>query len=1070
MILHLALLALAAQQGPKLSDSVTFRAIGPAVTSGRIIALAVNPRDHSEYYVGVACGGVWKTTNNGASFTPIFDDQPSYSIGALALDPKNPNVVWVGTGELNGQRSVGWGDGVYKSDDGGKNWRNVGLKTSEHIGRILIDPRNSQTVYVAAQGPLWGPGGERGLFKTTDGGKTWTPSLTVSENTGATDVVMDPRDSNILYAATWQRRRHVFTYVGGGPESAIYKSTDAGATWTKLKGGLPREMGRIGLCISPANPDYLYATIEAGEVRGGTYRSTDYGASWEKRGDFVAQGMYYGQIICDPKDPERIYVMSVVNQVSTDGGKTTQALGERNKHVDNHALWIDPDDTRHLLAGCDGGAYESFDRGATWLFKSNLPIAQFYRVTADNSLPFYYVYGGTQDNNSIGGPSRSKNPEGVFSSDWFVTAGGDGFHQQVDPTDPNTIYSESQDGGLERFDRKTGLSVGIQPQPGRGEPAYHWYWDCPLLISPHDSKRIYFGGNILFRSDDRGDSWKAISPDLTRQIDPNSLKIMGALPEMDTIARGQSTSYYGNIVSLTESPKQEGLLYAGTDDGLIQVTEDGGRNWRKIEKVEGVPAMTYVGRLLASQHDANVVYALFDNHKNSDYAPYLMRSADRGNTWTSINGDLPKAEPVLSIAEDFVDPNMLFVGTEFGLYFTHDGGQKWTKLRGGLPTIAVRDLVIQKRECDLVVGTFGRGIYILDDYAFLRSQLDLEKQAAVFPIRDTLTYVPYNGRTGNEGETVYTAPNPPRGVTIRYFLKEGYKSLKQKREDAEAEARKKGEPLPFPTVQQLRAEAAEDPVELLITISDKSGDPIRTLTQSLSSGVRSVTWDMRGPGFSAPTPGGPRRGRRGGGSGGGGFQVMPGDYSVSLSKRVGGTIMELAPPTPFRIVAEGEDAQTLAQRKEMIAYGERVGKMQKALVGAIGVLDDLNSRIDIIKAALAETPKASPKLREDAVAIDSKLRDIDIAMRGDSSFGQLGQPAPPSMVDRINDATFSQLTNPLPTTKTRRDSLDIAASEFAELLPRLQKIAREDFPALEKRLDAAGVPYTPGRIPDWKDR
>jgi len=1051
--------------------SVTFRSIGPALTSGRVIAFAVNPKDSTQYYVAAASGGVWKTTNNGTTFTPVFDNEGSYSIGAITLDPNNPNVVWVGTGECNGQRSVGWGDGVYKSEDGGRSWRNVGLKASEHIGRIVVDPHDSDTVWVAAQGPLWGPGGDRGLYKTTDGGKTWTKSLDISPDTGVTDVVIDPRNMDVVYAASWQRRRHVFTYVGGGPEGGIHKSTDGGKTWTKLHGGLPAEVGRIGLAISPANADYLYATVEAGEGQGGTYRSTDFGASWQKMGDFVAQGMYYGQIVCDPKDPERIYILSTINQVSNDGGRTTQALGEQNKHVDNHALWVDPANTKHYLAGCDGGAYESWDRGATWVFKSNLPIVQFYRIAADNSKPFYYVYGGTQDNNSIGGPSRSKAREGVGSADWFVTMGGDGFGQQVDPEDPNTVYSEMQDGGLVRYDRGTGQRVGINPVPGRGEPPFRFYWDSPIVISPHSHTRLYFGGNRLFRSDDRGDSWTPVSPDLTRQIDRNTLKIMGKVPRPETIARGQSTSYYGNIISISESPKQEGLIYCGTDDGLIQVTEDGGKTWRKIDKVPGVPDGTYVGRLLASQHDANVVYALFDNHKNADFAPWVMKSADRGKTWTAIASDLPKNGPTLSIAEDFVDPNLLFIGTEFGLFCSRDGGQKWTRMHGGLPTIAVRDLVIQKRDNDLVVGTFGRGIYILDDYSNLRIKTaDLQtKPAAILPIRTTTAFAPTSRGTGSEGETVYSAPNPGDGVKIDYILKEGVKTLKQKREEAANEALKRGEPYPYPTPEQLRAEEAEDTATLVFTITDAQGNVIRRLEQPPTAGLHRLTWDMRGPGFSVPSGASPagRGGRRSGG-GGGGFQVMPGDYRVAMSERVAGKITELAPPTPFKIAVEGEENLSAADRKVLADYRERVSRLQRVFTGAQEVLDSLTGRISQVRLALVDAPKATPKLREETLGIESRLRDINIAMRGDDTSSILVAPRPYTLAERVGDVTFAQLFSATPPTKTRIESLKIAEDELRELLPKLREIATKDMPRLDKDLDAAGVVHTPGRFPDWK--
>jgi photosystem II stability/assembly factor-like uncharacterized protein len=453
------------------------RSIGPAVTSGRVVGLAVHPQDRGFYYVAAASGGVWKTTNDGTSWTPVFDEQGSYSIGYVTLDPTNPNVVWVGTGENNSQRSVGYGDGVYRSDDAGKTWKKVGLDESEHVGKILIDPRNSDVVYVAAQGPLWGPGGHRGLYKTTDGGKTWKCVLAISENTGVTDVVLDPRNPDVLIAAAYQRRRHVWTLINGGPESALYKSTDGGANWTMLKTGLPAvELGRIGLAVAPSNPDVVYAAIEAADKKGGIFRSSDFGATWEKRNDFDAQAQYYAHLVVDPKNADRIYVMNVLIRVSDDGGKTLRNLGEKWKHVDNHTIWIDPKNTNSYRVGCDGGVYESADRGANWRFISNLPITQFYDVAVDENAPFYHVYGGTQDNFTLGGPARTKSSHGITNADWFVTQGGDGFQCKVDPKDPNTVYSEMQYGGLVRFDRRTGQRLGIQPQPGKGEPPLRWNW------------------------------------------------------------------------------------------------------------------------------------------------------------------------------------------------------------------------------------------------------------------------------------------------------------------------------------------------------------------------------------------------------------------------------------------------------------------------------------------------------------------------------------------------------------------------------------------------------------------
>ena len=1052
------------------------RSIGPAFTSGRVCSIAVDPTDHSRYFVGVASGGVWKTTNAGTTWLPVFDNEGSYSIGTVVLDPKNPLTVWVGSGENNSQRSVSYGDGVYRSDDGGRTWKNVGLKASERIGRIAIDPRNSDTVYVAAQGPLWGPGGDRGLFKTADGGKTWKNILSISENTGVTDVVIDPNNPDTLYAASYQRRRHVWTFINGGPESAIHKSTDAGATWTKLRAGLPNvEMGRIGLAISPVDTDVLYATIEAADGRGGIFRSSDRGGSWERRNPYDTTAMYYSQITADPKEVDRIYVMNVFVMVSDDGGRTIRRLGEKSKHVDNHVIWIDPNNTRHYLVGCDGGVYESYDRGSNWHFKSNMPIGQFYDVTVDNSTPFYNVYGGMQDNFSVGGPARTRSASGIVNSDWFVTQGGDGFRTQVDPEDPNILYSELQYGALVRVDKRTGERMGIQPGEGKGDAGLRFNWDSPFIISPHSHTRLYFAANKLFRSDDRGDSWKLISGELSRGLDRNKLPVMGKIWGPDAVAKHASTDPFGNASALAESPKKDGLIYVGTDDGLIQVTEDAGKNWRKIESFPGVPDMTYVSRIAASQHEADTVYAAFENHKRSDFAPYLLKSTDRGKSWSSIKSNLPANGPVLAIAEDHVNPNLLFIGTEFGLFFTIDGGQKWIQLKGGMPVIAVRDLAIQKRENDLVVGTFGRSIYILDNYTPLRALKPemLNQEAALFPVKDAMMYIqsqPLGGRgKAFQGEAFFTAENPSFGATFTYYLKESPKTRKQIRQEAEKEADRKGTPLPYPALADLSAEEEEEAPAIIVTISDASGRVIRRLTAPLSSGINRVSWDLRYP---APTLAPPRP------ADGeedpfaeppGGPLVMPGKYSVSFAKRVNGAISKLSAPQEFTVYVEGQAAMSGPDRAALVEFQQKVARLQRAVSGAVETANQLRTRLGQIKRALHETPAAEAKLMEDAASIEKRNNELLRALRGDNALRQRQEILPPSISERVNTIVSDQRMSTSAPTQTQKDHYAAAAQEFETVLNRLRPLIEGDLARLEKAMESAGAPWTPGRIPDWKD-
>ena len=1057
-------------------EGLKFRSLGPALTSGRISDLAINPNNKSEWYIAVASGGVWKTTNAGTTFEPIFDGEGSYSVGCVTLDPNNPFVVWIGSGENNSQRSVAYGDGVYRSEDGGKSWKNMGLKKSEHIGKIIVDPHDSRTIFVAAQGPLWGSGGDRGVFKSTDGGATWDSVLYISKHTGATDIVMDPRNPDILYAASYQRRRHVFTLIDGGPESAIYKSIDAGKTWNKLTTGLPTgDVGRIGLAISPVNPDVLFAIVELPNRKGGFYRSLDRGASWEKRSDYAnGSAQYYSEVFCDPKDINRVYSMDVYLKVTNDGGKTFENLGEKNKHVDNHAIWIDPDNTNHYLVGCDGGLYESFDRAATWNYKPNLPIIQFYRVAVDNSQPFYFVYGGTQDNFSMGGPSQTTSASGIPNSDWFVTTGGDGFFSAVDPDNPNVVYSESQYGVLVRYDRKTGEQIGIQPKEGKGEPALRWNWDSPLIISPHKSSRLYFAANKLFRSEDRGDSWTPISSDLTRQLDRNKLQVMDKMWSIDAVAKNASTSLFGNIVSLAESPKKEGVLYAGTDDGLIQVTENGGSSWRKNDKFPGVPEMSYVSCIKASQHDANTVFAAFDNHKNADFNPYLLKSVDAGKSWTSIKGNLPANGVVYSFAEDHVNPKLLFAGTEFGVFFTIDGGEKWVQLKGGLPTIAVKDIAIQKRENDLVLATFGRGFSVLDDYTPLRtlSTQDLDKEAILFPTPEARMYIqsrPLGLRgKGFMGESYFAAENPPFGATVTYYLKDAYKTRKKMRQEEEKEIIKKGESPRIPSWDDLRAEDAEEEPAVIITIADQAGNVVRRLNGSNAKGMNRVTWDLRYAATTPTTAAAPSDDAFDEGEMG--RLAMPGTYTVSIAKRINGVVARLAEPQTFTASVLGTASLPQPERRVLAEFQAKVGEIHRAVTGATRVASDIKNKIALLKKSIQDTPEASAKLRDDVRSIEEKNREILRALNGDNTLRSRNEGTPPSINERLEGIIYDQWLSTSAPTQTHIAGYEIAADEFTPLLAKLKSLVDVDIKNLEAAMEAAGAPWTPGRVPLWEKR
>ncbi len=1058
------------EEGPVNSgilSGLKFRSIGPAFASGRIADFAVNPNKPSEFFVAVASGNIWKTVNNGITFEPVFEKYGAYSIGSLAMDPKNPNVVWAGTGENNHQRALGYGDGIYKSIDGGKSWENTGLKESRHIGMIAIDPTNTNIVYAAAEGSAWGPGGERGLYKTIDGGVVWTNVLNISENTGVNNVLLDPRDPSIVYVTTEQRRRHVHTKIGGGPESSVQKSTDGGKTWRKIESGLPEvHKGGMGIAISPVNPDYLYLIIEAADKNSGFYRSTDRGESWDKMSSHASSGQYYNEIYCDPVDVDKVYSVETVSHVTYDGGKTWERLGLKERHVDDHALWINPCNTNHWMIGGDGGIYITYDHGKNYRQVSNLPVTQFYRVGVDNNYPFYNVTGGTQDNNSCVGPSKTLSSGGVTSDDWVVTIGGDGFWSQIDPENPDILYNEYQYGNVYRYDKKSGESVYIKPQPPKGGLTYKWNWNTPLIISPHNNKRLYFAANVVFKSDNRGDTWEVISDDLTTGIDRNTWPVMGKYWSADAVVKDVSTSLFGMVVSLVESPLSEGLIYAGTDDGVISVTEDGGQNWRKIKSFPGIPANTYVSDIYVSRYDENVVYASFDNRKRDDFKPYLLKSTDKGATWKVITGGFPEDGTIHAFEQDHVNKDLLFAGTEFGVFFSYNGGQKWVQLKSGLPTISVRDMVVQEREGDLVIATFGRGFYILDDYTALREMVPslVEKEFHIFPIKDALVYV-QTGKKYGQGATYYTSPNPEFGANFTYYLKGVPKTEKEKRKEKEKELFENSKPIPQPTWKELEDEAKEISPYLIFTIKDETGEIVNKMNIKPSKGVNKVSWNLK---YAGNSPINLSKGKFDPYKDSRGFWlVMPGKYSVSVSMYEKGEIKELLADKNFEVKLLNNTTLPAPNRKAMVDFQRKVAELARVMYGTVDFNEELIGKLNHLKQAIVVTPEASNELLIEAERIEKELNDILYVFEGSEAKASSEEipPRPVPLYTRLRYIIWGQSGSTSAITSTSKMAYEIIQEELPILIEKLKVIATVDIKRLENNIEKAKGPWTPGRIP-----
>lgn len=1049
------------EMSDKLFKGMELRSIGPAYMSGRIADIEVDAKDPSTWFVAVGSGGVWKTENAGITWKPVFDEQAVYSTGDVTIDPSNSNIIWVGTGENNGGRHLSFGDGVYRSLDGGETWKNMGLAESEHISDIIVHPTDSNTVWVSSQGPLWTKGGQRGLFKTTDGGETWENVLETDEWTGVTSLVIDASNPDKLYAATWQRQRTLPAYVGTGPGSGIHATTDGGKTWTKLSVGLPKtDMGKIGLAISPINPDVVYAGIEINQRKGGLYRSEDQGMSWTKMSDEVAGGTgphYYQEVFADPHRFDRIYMMSNYSKYSDDGGKTWTPINVKFKHVDDHAMAFHPTNKDFMLIGSDGGIYETHDDMKKWRYIENMPITQFYKIAVDDAEPFYYVYGGTQDNSSQGGPSRTNKAHGIKNNDWFLILDWDGHQPATEPGNPDIVYGQRQQGNLARFHRKTGEYVSVQPQAKPGEPGERYNWDAPILVSSHDPKRLYHASQRVWRSDDRGNSWQTISGDLTKNENRMHMPVMDRTWSVNSGFDLLAMSNFNTIANIAESPLDPNILYAGTDDGLIQVTSNGGQDWQRyeIDDIRGIPATAYVNDIRADLFDKDTVYAALDNHKYGDYKPYLIKSTNRGKSWKSIASNLPDKHLVWRIVQDHVNKDLLFIGTEFGLFFTVDGGEEWTELTGGLPTISFRDVKIQRRESDLVAGSFGRGIYILDDYSPLRTidKDSLKQEALLFAPRDALWYIPETMHMDSHGDFEYIAENPEFGATFTYYLRDGVKSLKQQREEAEKKGLEDDNYPLYPSWEAVETELREADPSVYLVIRNAQGKVVRRVNAEAKQGLHRITWDLRLPSANA-------LGTSPSFFGNVGPLAAPGTYTATMYTTTRGAARELASAVSFEVkplapetVPGGVSPQ---QRSAMLL---QVEDLRRKVSMATSQVSDLKAQLKSFRMALDRSMAAPNDLEARYEELRASVFAAEEALTGKRSRNGMGTP-PATIASRLFMIEFAR-ANTWGLTATQQQQMVYVQDALSILQPQISNLMDSEFPMFKQSLLNAGAPWIP---------
>ena len=1003
-----------------------WRSIGPANMGGRITDVEGVPGDPNVVYVASASGGLWKTTNGGVKWTPIFEREGTISIGDIALAPSNPEVVWVGTGESNVRNSVSFGDGVYKSTDGGKTWQHMGLKDSERISAIAIHPQNPDIVYVGALGHAFGPNEERGVFMTTDGGKTWTKTLYIDNQHGVADLDLDLTNPNILYAGMWSFERKPWTHHSGSEKGGVYKSIDGGRTWKKLENGLPKLMGRIGVRVAPSNPNVVYAIVESKE--GTLYRSDDRGETFRnvsKQESIVSRGFYYTKVRVDATNENRVYAVASTLFVSLDGGKTFRSITSRS-HIDFHALWIDPKNPKRMWHGQDGGIGVSYDGGESWEAVYNIPVGQFYQVHADNRQPFYYVMGGLQDNGSWTGPSGTREPSGIMNDDWRMVSFGDGFYVINHPDNPELYLSESQGGDIVWTDFRTREQQAVNPW-GRGSgggPAagqkYRWNWNAPIVLSPHEKSTVYFGANILFRSPDFGKTWEPISPDLTTN-DPEKLKDAGGPVAIENT----TAEYHCTIITVAESPVQKGQIWVGTDDGNLQVTTDGGKNWTNLVKnVAGLAANAPVSHVEPSRTNANTAYVAFERHMFDDFRPYIFKTTDGGKTWTSISGNLPAKAYVQIVREDPKNTNLLYAGTEIGLFASYDGGRNWIPLNlKNLPNVAIHDIFVHPRENDLILATHGRSLWIFDDATVIQqmTQQILDSSAHLFSIRPGMRFTTRFTRYGI-GDKVFTGPNPAAGALITYYLKE----------------------------------KLDEKADFKVQVFDRSGKLVQDLERpSREKGLNRVTWDLRLGGPEVRRPPTPEQIAFGGGSRG--PQVLPGTYTVKMT--AGGKVFE----QPVEVRLDPGVSTPISELQETLDMQIKLRDMQNVMNLSLRFLDSLKEQLKQAQATMKNLAKEPDK--DLMKALEGYLKEVDALQdkltARDDGLGFAGRSA---VADDIGQLYFSLDTNFGPT-RGQRDYFGEIQPAYRARMGDVNKFLEETLPQWNDKLRGWNAPTLTTRKP-----